>query len=261
MPRIRRFARNRGDEFLLVILLLAGGLFASLPRADSSRYIHDFFARANGAFLNTFDWAFELGDLHRENADMRRQLAELSLQVSQLQESDRQNARLRQLLDFEEQRRTEVLTGAEVIARGDGRQQFTVTILAGSAEGLQKNQAVATADGLVGRIDRVPGLRTAVVSLLNDPANAVAAVVQRSREQGIFQFVEGEGCLLYVLQTADIQVGDVVLSSGLGGIYPAGLVIGTVASVSNNPEDVTKRVVVRLSASLDRLEEVFILRQ
>ena len=261
MPRFRRFARKRGDEFLLVVLLLAGVVLASLPRADSTRYIHDVFARANGAFLNTFDWAFELSDLRRENIQMRRLLADQSVQLSQLQESDRQNARLRQLLDFEAQRRAEVLTGAEVIARGDGRQQFTVTILAGSAEGLEKNQAVATADGLIGRIDRMPGPRTAVVSLLSDPSNAVAAVVQRSREQGIFQFVEGEGRLLYVLQTADIQAGDVVLSSGLGGVYPEGLTIGTVASVSVDPEEVTMRVVVRLSAALDRLEEVFILRQ
>ncbi len=260
MSRFPRFARSRGDELILLLLLLAGTVLASLPRTDSARYIHDLFARANATFLNTFNWAFELSDLRRENVELRRRLAELSVQVDQLQESDRQNARLRQLLDFEVQRRAEVLTGAEVIGRGDGRQQFTVTILAGSAEGLEKNQAVATADGLVGRIDRVPGPRTAVVSLLSDPANAVAAVVSRSREQGIFQFVGGEGRLLYITQTADIQIGDVVLSSGFGGIYPAGLVIGTVSSVSNDPDDVTMRVAVRLAASLDRLEEVFILR-
>ena len=260
MLRIPRFARNRIDEFLLVILLMTGALVSGLPRPETARYIHDLFARVNGFFLNTFDWAFELGDLHRENIIMRRQVAELSLQVSQLQEAYRQNERLRQLLNFEQQRRAEVLTGAEVIARGDGRLQFTVTILAGSSEGLEKNQAVATADGLVGRIDHMPGPRTAVVSLLNDPANAVAAVVGRSREMGIFQFVEGEGRLLYVLQTADIKVGDVVLSSGLGGVYPAGLVIGRIVATRNDPEEVTMNVTVQLSASLDRLEEVFILR-
>lgn len=260
MPRIPRFAHNRRDGFLLVILLLAGTLISSLPRPESTRYVHDLFARVNGVFMNTFDWAFELNDLHRENIVLRRQVAELSLQVSQLKESDRQNERLRQLLNFEQQRRAEVLTGAEVIARGDGRLQFTVTILAGSSEGLKKNQAVVTADGLVGRIDRMPGPRTAVVSLLNDPANAVAAVVERSREMGIFQFVEGEGNLLYVLQTADIEVGDVVLSSGLGGVYPAGLVIGRIVATRNDPEEITMSVTVQLSASLDRLEEVFILR-
>ena len=260
MPRIPRFARNRSDEFLLVILLLSGALLSSLPRPETARYIHDLFARVNGLFLNTFDWAFELNDLHRENIVLRRQVAELSLQVSQLQESYRQNDRLLELLNFEQQRRAEVLTGAAVIARGDGRLQFTVTILAGSSEGLEKNQAVATADGLVGRIDHMPGPRTAVVSLLNDPANAVAALVERSREMGIFQFVEGEGSLLYVLQTADIEVGDVVLTSGLGGVYPAGLVIGSIVEKHNDPEEVTMSVTVRLSASLDRLEEVFILR-
>ncbi len=77
---------------------------------------------------------------------------------------------------------------------------------------------------------------------------------------GIFQFVEGEGNLLYVLQTADIEVGDVVLTSGLGRVYPAGLVIGKVTATRNDPEEITMSVTVQLSASLDRLEEVFILR-
>ena len=77
---------------------------------------------------------------------------------------------------------------------------------------------------------------------------------------GIFQFVGGEGNLLYVLQTADIDVGDMVLSSGLGGVYPAGLVIGRIIATRNDPEEITMSVTVQLSATLDRLEEVFILR-
>jgi rod shape-determining protein MreC len=98
------------------------------------------------------------------------------------------------------------------------------------------------------------------VSLLNDPSNAVAAVVQRSRVQGVFQFIGSEGRLLHVLQAADVREGDVIISSGLGGVYPEGLMIGTVVSVSNDPDGVSKRVVVATAAALNRLEEVFILR-
>ena len=177
-----------------------------------------------------------------------------------MEEVRQQNERFRALLRWEEERRPEILTGAEVIAHGDGRQSFAVTISVGSNDGVERNQAVVTADGLVGRIDRVPGLRTSIVSLLNAPDNAVAAVVQRSRVQGIFQFIEDEGRLLHVLQAADVVPGDVIISSGLGGIYPEGLMIGTVTEVSNDPDGVSKRVVVTTAAALDRLEEVFILR-
>ena len=135
-----------------------------------------------------------------------------------------------------------------------------MTISAGSAAGVMRNQAVVTADGLVGRIDGVPGSRNSIVSLLNDPSNAVAAVVERSRVQGVFQYVGGTGRLLHVLQAADVDIGDVVKSSGLGGIYPEGLMIGRVVSVADDPDGVTRMVVVETSAALDRLEEVFVLR-
>jgi rod shape-determining protein MreC len=171
-----------------------------------------------------------------------------------------QNERFRDLLEWQDEHRPEILRGAEVIAHGDGRQSFTVTISAGARDGVERNQAVVTADGLVGRIDREPGRRTSIVSLLNDPSNAVAAVVQRSRVQGIFQFIEGEGRLLHVLQAADVVAGDVIISSGLGGVYPEGLMIGTVASVEDDLDGVTMKVVVTSAASLDRLEEVFVLR-
>lgn len=260
MPRLGRFARTRSDELVLVVLLLVGAVIAAAPRQESTIFIQGIFARSNELASRMFGWAFDLADLNRENAELRRQVAELSLEIQQLEEVDLQNVRLRDLLEFEQVRRAEVLTGAEVIGRGDGRQAFSVTISAGSAAGVQRNYAVVTADGLIGRIDGVPGARTSIVSLLNDPANAVAVVVERSRVQGVFQYVGGIGRMLHVLQAADVDTGDVIKSSGLGGIYPEGLMIGRIVSVTDDPDGVTKRVVVETSAALDRLEEVFVLR-
>ncbi len=260
MPRLGRFARTRSDELVLVVFLLLGAVIAAAPRLESGLFIQSTLARTNDLAVRTFGWAFDRADLSRENAELRRQVAELSLEIQQLEEVGLQNVRLRDLLDFGQVRRAEVLTGAEVIGRGDGRQAFAVTISAGSAAGVMRNQAVVTADGLVGRIDGRPGSRSSIVSLLNDPSNAVAAVVERSRVQGVFQYVGGTGRLLHVLRAADVDTGDVVKSSGLGGIYPEGLMIGRVVSVADDPDGVTKMVVVKTSAALDRLEEVFVLR-
>lgn len=260
MPRFGRLFRGRTDELTLAILLLLGALLAAAPRASTTPILRDILASGNAVFDDLFGWAFDLAYTYRENADLRRQVTELSMNAAWMEEVRQQNERFRALLRWEEERRPEILTGAEVIAHGDGRQSFAVTISVGSNDGVERNQAVVTADGLVGRIDRVPGLRTSIVSLLNAPDNAVAAVVQRSRVQGIFQFIEDEGRLLHVLQAADVVPGDVIISSGLGGIYPEGLMIGTVTEVSSDPDGVSKRVVVTTAAALDRLEEVFILR-
>jgi len=260
VPRLGKLFRHRSDELTLAILLLAGAILAVAPRTTTAPVIHDTLSTGNAIFDHMFGWAFDLANTYQENEDLRRQVVELTLTRTQMEEVRLQNERFRALLEWEEERRLDILTGAEVIAHGDGRQSFAVTISVGSRDGVSRNQAVVTADGLVGRIDREPGSRTSIVSLLNDPSNAVAAVVQRSRVQGVFQFVGSEGRLLHVLQAADVREGDVIISSGLGGVYPEGLLIGTVVSVSNDPDGVSKRVVVATAAALNRLEEVFILR-
>jgi len=260
VPRFTRITRSRREEVVLLSLLLLGALLAALPRPSAVRFIHDLLARGNTLMLGTFGWAFDLGSDARENIELRREVAGLRLALWRQEETERQNERLRQLLEFTALREAEILTGAEVVGWGDGRQAFAVTVSAGTAEGVAYNQPVVTADGLIGRIDRDPGRHAAVVSLLNDPANAVAAVVERSRVQGVVQFVNGEGRLLHVLRAADVQPGDRVKSSGLGGIYPEGLMIGTVVAVADDPDGVTRRVVISPAAALDRLEEVVILR-
>ncbi|MFO7768680.1 MAG: rod shape-determining protein MreC [bacterium] len=261
MRRPRLIPERRRDEAVLGFLVVLGILLAGLPKGDTSRFAHDLIAYGNDAVLETFDWAFELAYLACENTELRRRNAELGLENTRLREAERQNQRLRSLLEFEQQRGEEILLGAEVVGWGDGRRTHTVTIRAGAAEGVERYMAVVTADGLVGRVDRLPGSRHAIVSLLSDPANAVAAVVERTREQGYFQFVGDQGRLHQVLQSADVMVGDRVLSSGLGGVYPEGLFIGTVTAVTDDPDGVTKRVVVEPAAALDRLEEVFVLRR
>ena len=261
MRSFQRLSRARTERVLLTGLLLAGVAIASIPKADATRYLHDLLARGNQAVLDTFDWAFELAYLTSENRELRREVADLALHLSQLEEAEAENARLRLLQAFEARSELTIMTGAEVIGWGDGRSSFTLTISAGSAAGVERYQAVITAAGLVGRIDRVPTRNTSIVSLLSDPANAVAAVLARTRENGIFQFAGGEARLIGVRQTADVQEGDLLLSSGRGGVYPAELRIGTVSEVTPDPDGLTWRVVITPLAALDRLEEVFILRR
>lgn len=261
MRRLVGLSGSRRDESILGILLVAGVLVATVPTADAGRFAHDLTSMGNRVLLASFSWAFDLHSLARENRELRDTVADLQVRLTQREEAERQNERLRELLEFRQQQPLQILTGAEVIGWGDGRTGYTVTISVGSRAGLERHQAVITADGLVGRIDRVPGAYSAVVSLLHDPANAVAALVEGTRDQGIFQFIDGQGRLTGVLQRSQVAPGDRVLTSGRGGLYPPGLVIGVVTEAMSDPDGVTRRVVVQPSAALDRLEEVFILRR
>lgn len=259
MRRGPSISKERRAEALLGVYLLLGALVAALPAERALGFAHDVTARANDLFLDTFQWAYDLSFVTRENRELRAELAAARLRIGQLEEASRQNDRLRELLDFRQRGVSEILTGAEVIGWGDGREAYAVSISAGDGDGVERGCAVVTAEGLAGRIERVTGPHTALVSLLNDPTNAVAAVVERTREHGIFRFEGRQGVLEFVLQAADVRVGDRVFSSGRGGIYPAGLLIGEVRSVQDDPDRVTKRVEVELAVRLDRLEEVFVL--
>jgi rod shape-determining protein MreC len=251
--------KERRAEALLGIYLLLGVLVAALPVERTLGFAHDATARANDLFLNTFQWVYDLSYLARENRELHSEMAAARLRIGQLEETARQNDRLRELLAFRERGLSEILVGAEVIGWGDGREAYAVSISAGEADGVDRGCAVVTAEGLAGRIEQVTGPHTALVSLLNDPTNAVAAVIERTREHGIFRFEGRQGVLEFVLQAADVRPGDRVFSSGRGGVYPAGLLIGAVRSVQDDPDRVTKRVEVELAVKLDRIEEVFVL--
>jgi cell shape-determining protein MreC len=110
MKALGRLVRGRGENIVLGALLLAGVFIASQPIADSTRHFHNLIASANGAFLNLFDWAFDLAHLARENVDLREQVSVLSLRVSELEDVEQQNARLRALQDFEARSELTILT-------------------------------------------------------------------------------------------------------------------------------------------------------
>ena len=99
------------------------------------------------------------------------------------------------------------------------------------------------------------------VQLLTDPANRIASRIQRSRDMGIAKYRQGEGMILdnFPVQ-GEIIVGDTVISSGLGQVYPSGLKIGIVTSVERGPDEVFCRVRMKTSADFGRLDELFVLR-
>lgn len=202
---------------------------------------------------------FWLVGVQRENELLKKRLAEAEQMEARYQEAVKALQRLEALLDLKRQLALPVI-GARVIAYDPSLWSRAVIIDQGRAAGVEAGQAVVAPAGIVGRVvEAYPG--HAKVMLIVDRLSGADALVQRTRIRGILQ---GRGAnrsaLEYVPKSADVQVGDVVISSGLGGIYPAGLVFGKVSAVNKRGPGVFQEVEVTPAVDLSTLEEVLVVK-
>ncbi|UCE18858.1 MAG: rod shape-determining protein MreC [Gemmatimonadota bacterium] len=205
-----------------------------------------------------FSWSIRLVHLQREHEELRRKAAELSLEISQLREAKEENERLRELLEFEERSHFELLP-AKVIGWGTDRTVNSIVINVGQRKGVEKNMPVITPAGLVGKVYRAMPF-VSVVQLLLDPNCRVSALVQRSRTSGILGWERGDRCFLNnVPIRGDVREGDVLVTSGMGGVFPKGLLLGHVSQISGDEWRLFKEIRVIPAVDFARLEEVFVL--
>lgn len=172
--------------------------------------------------------------------------------------------RLQGLLQFKEENPDVTVYGARVISKNPGNWFNTLVVDRGSDDGVDVDMAVMTEKGLVGRVIEV-GKHWSKVLTIIDSESAVSAIAQRSRDNGTVQgdttLYDGEGLcrMIYLPQDATVREGDVVITSGLGDIFPKGLYIGEVVRVENEPFAVYKTAVIKPGADFQRLEEVLII--
>lgn len=200
----------------------------------------------------------DLDHLRRENAELHERLGRVETELARKLETESENRRLSQLLSLAQTVQPKGVA-AHVIARSPNNWQQRLVIDRGSADGIGVDSVVLIPRGVVGRILKVSP-HSAVVRLLTDPGQTVGIVNQRSRTPAV---VLGEGntqlTLQYLPQQADFRIGDAVITSGLGGVYPKGLSVGRVTRVDQSPNAITPKVTVVLNTDLDRVEEVVVL--
>lgn len=195
----------------------------------------------------------------REEIDMlREQNAELRERVATLEEARLENERLRRIVGFVEAAELEAI-GARVIGRPTNSWEGSLLIDRGSADGVTTGMPVLAPEGLLGQTVEVTE-HSARVRLITDQRSGVAALIQASRAEGVVRgSIEGALAMQFVSRDATVTVGDVILTSGMGGIYPKGLLIGEVEEVELNQNDLFPRIDVRPSASFVGIEEVVVL--
>jgi rod shape-determining protein MreC len=203
----------------------------------------------------------EVRNLSAENARLKEEIASLKAQENVIREIWSENVRLRRLLNLPPVELEFTTIGARVIAREPGNWYKTLTIDRGSQAGIRTDAVVLGAGGVVGRVIRVfPN--TAEVLLLTDQRSAIGAMGQFSRDVGVLKGgdASGEGCrLVYLPRTATIRPGEVVVTSGLGGVFPKGLVLGQVVEVKSEEYGLGKFALVEPAVDLDHLEEVLVI--
>jgi rod shape-determining protein MreC len=203
------------------------------------------------------DFLNDISSAKKENVELNRKLANYSIKAAQFTEDHYENIRLRRMLGFDLQL-PYMLIPAEVIGLRPGLMAKNTVINAGENKGIKRNMPVVSADGVVGKIIEVAE-NTAVVQLLVDHNCKVSAIDQNTRAMGIIRWHGGKHLEMGdVPIESEIAMGDTIVCSGLGGIFPPGLVIGNVVFTQDREGTLFKEVVVMPSVDFGSLEEVFV---
>ena len=224
-------------------------LMAPLERAGTfaSRTVADAWASASG-LLRARD----------EAEALRARVRRLEQDTARLAETEAENARLRTLLDFRKTLGGTLLT-TRVIGHDAAGLSRTLVVDQGSAAGIAKGAAVLAPEGIVGQVFQVSP-HAARVLLVSDHNSGVDAVVQRTRGRGIVEGTADGRCgLKFVKRTEDLQVGDLVVSSGLDGIFPRGLPIGHIEAVDKQGQGLFQYAQIEPAVDTERLEEVLVM--
>jgi rod shape-determining protein MreC len=201
---------------------------------------------------------FGLINTRNENVRIKKELDSLKRENYLYQEMLAANQRLQRLLQFRDTSEQSVIA-AQVIGRDPTGWFQSVTIDKGKNSGIKLNMPVVNAEGVVGKLISISHNYSKVL-LIIDQNSSVDCIIQRSRDSGIVKGLSSKVCRLdYFLKSSDVQVGDMVVTSGLGGIFPKGIPVGEVIDVKDPPGELFKDVRIRPAVDFSKLEELLII--
>jgi rod shape-determining protein MreC len=209
-------------------------------------------------FQFTFSQLARTRNIIAENRRLREESARLRTDLSLLREQVAENHRLRELTGFADSV-TCALLPVRVIAREPSAVYRSCVINGGAQQGIQLYMPVVSKNGVVGKVVQVlPYI--GLVQLLKDPAARTSVMLQRDRSVGILETENGRDFFVNYRAHVDVRQGDTVVTSGLGGIYPKGLLAGYVTKIEKAGDPLFVKVVVEPSVDFERIEEIFVMR-
>jgi rod shape-determining protein MreC len=243
------------------VLVVSFGLTLRIVPAVAKQPLANFVLRtAYSPFFAIRNWAQELFSLRVENAQLRQALAEATWRWQQHEQFAREAERLRVLMDLPPFRDYRAHVG-EIVGwdRRGGREEVIVDV--GRAGSVVMYTPVVTEDGVAGKVTELLE-HFARVQLLIDPACRVAVRDARSGILGVARTgSDGRMYMEHVAVEADVQVGDSIVTTGIGGMFPEGLAVGSVAAVSSGNQPLLLEVEIEPAAHFDRLDYLFFLER
>jgi rod shape-determining protein MreC len=210
------------------------------------------------AFRNGWTQYVALVDTERDNRALSSEVARLTEENVQLREALVASGRLQRIAEMRERYEIPMLP-VELVGVDTSPWFHSVLVDRGYDQGVRSGMPVISEQGLVGVVTATAG-RSAKAMLVLDRQNAVDGVIQRSRSRGI---VRGRGsaglAFEFVARDSDVVAGDLVVTSGLGGVYPKGLLIGTITEIAEPDEELLQRAMIQPSVDFGRLEQAFVM--
>ncbi|PIQ96382.1 MAG: rod shape-determining protein MreC [Nitrospinae bacterium CG11_big_fil_rev_8_21_14_0_20_56_8] len=220
--------------------------------------IQNMLTQSVNAVSDMFDHYFFLVNVARENEKLQIEIDRLKQEQNVLQEEIKSWERISKLISPLEYTERSSLV-ATIVAYDATQWSKMVFIDKGTKDGVQENFPVVTHAGVIGHVIQA-GRNSSKVLLITDSRSAVDSLFKESRISGVVVGTGRDSCdMKYVPITAEVKVGDQVLSSGLGGIFPKGMMVGTVSKVVRKKQGLFQTISVSPSADLSRLEEVLVL--
>ena len=203
--------------------------------------------------------------LMAENQALRNQIAEMEQEIRQAQGDSEENARLRELLDLREKRRDFQFEAASVTQHSSSNWISSMTLNRGTAHGVAVNNCVVTQEGYLAGVVTEVGLNWCTVLTILDTDTSLGAQIFRTGDVGVAEgdftlMNEGRLTIRYLPADCRILIGDLVVTSGLGGYYPSDLVIGKVEELRLDAAGAAEQAVIAPAADVQHLTDVFIIK-
>ncbi len=272
---MKNFFSGRGFKILCTavgVLLVLSILFVIIgnwiaPQSQLISTVTTPFREAGAYISENISRAFtaigRLDTLEDENNQLREEIRLYREQLLEYEDHKRENEYFKQFLGIKEQHSDFTFQPATVIAREttDAASSFSIDV--GSNDGVAVNDPVITPDGLVGYISQVGAAMSTVTTVL-DPKIRVGALINRTRESGVIggdTALMSDGCcgLSYLSGSSAVTIGDFVVTSGEGGVFPAGLMIGTVSDVRKDASNVSIYGVVKTASDVSAVTQVMVI--
>ncbi len=271
---MKEFFKNKFFIILIFIALFLLGVALSTLKGNTNNIVNNTsgtvvtpvqggITGVKNFFSNTFDKFFNYDKVAAENDSLKQKLTEAEKNVEQYKAFEEENARLKELLDIKEKKADFKFTSTRVIAKEPGDWFDIYTIDKGSLSGIVVNCPVITSYGFAGIVKEVGPNYSKVISLINTNS-VVGAVVPRTGDvavvEGDFELNKKGLCKLsFIDNKLTINIGDIVETSGLGGIFPSGIRLGRIEDILPDAHGVSRYAIIRPAVDFSKLKQVYVI--